>query len=82
MLRPEEDGGGGDLLQARSWPDQDQRLSDRAGGAGDPPLQGVRADPPPRTPPFRRRRHEDPRQGRRTHLPDLRHPPEQYYRVA
>ena len=72
MLRPQENRGGRNLLQARPRSDQDQRLPDRAGGARDPTVQSLRADPPPRTTPFRRRRHEDPRQRRRSHLSDLR----------
>lgn len=76
MLRPQEDRGGRHLLQAGARPNQDQRLPNRAGGARDPSLQGLRADPPPRKTSFQWRGHAHPRQGRRSHLPDLRHPPE------
>lgn len=76
MLRPQEDGGGSNLLQARPRLDQDQRLPNRACGARDPAFQGLRADPITRTTPFQRSRHEDPRQGRRPHVSDLRYTPE------
>lgn len=36
ILRAEKDGGGSELLQARRRSDQDQRLPNRAGQAGDP----------------------------------------------
>lgn len=72
MFRPQEDGCRRHLLQAWSRSDQDQRLSNRAGRAGDLALQSLRADPLAGTTPFRRRRHEDSREGRRTHIADLR----------
>jgi hypothetical protein len=36
-----EDGHRRGLLQARSWPHQDQRRADRARSAGGPPVQGA-----------------------------------------
>ncbi|GMJ05597.1 POLY(A) BINDING PROTEIN 8, poly(A) binding protein 8 [Hibiscus trionum] len=65
VFRPQEGSGSRSLLQEMSWIDQDQRLSHRARRAEDPSVQGRRADPPPRAPPFRWRRHEDSSQKRR-----------------
>ena len=76
MLRAQEDGSGGDPLQARARADQDQWLPYRAGGARDPSVQGLRANPPAWTSPFRWRRHADPREGRWPHVSDIRHPTE------
>ena len=73
MLRAQEDGGGGDALQARPGIDKDQWVSDRAGGAGDPEVQGIRANPAAGTAPFRGCGHADPREGRGSHIADLCH---------
>ena len=72
MLRKEEDGRRRHPLQARLRSDQAQRLPDRAVQPRDPPVQDLRAGAPPREAPFRRRRHEDPRQRRWSHFSGLR----------
>ena len=74
-LRPQEDGRRRLVLQEGARPDQDQRLPDRAGGAGGAAVQGVRADPPPRPRALRQHGHPHPREGWRLHVADLRHPP-------
>ena len=74
-LRPQEDGRRRLVLQEGARSDQDQRLPDRAGGAGGAAVQGVRADPPPRPRALRQHGHPHPREGWRLHVADLRHPP-------
>ncbi|GFP84429.1 40S ribosomal protein s16, partial [Phtheirospermum japonicum] len=75
VLRTQENSCHRHSLQARPWFDQDQRRSNRARAAIDSPIHGVRTYPPPRPPLIHQSRHAHPRQGRRSHLPDLRHSP-------